>query len=78
MVLFYNQVLKFYDLSQLLFFIITLLNIVNHFRLAKVDIQTQTAYDLASKGLIRAGSNKEPLIYGIKCISLELPNFIIG
>lgn len=48
------------------------------FRLAGLDTQTQTAYELASKGLIRPASSKTPLIYGIKCISLELPNFIIG
>uniref|UniRef100_A0A2S2R3T4 Putative tRNA pseudouridine synthase 2 n=1 Tax=Sipha flava TaxID=143950 RepID=A0A2S2R3T4_9HEMI len=48
------------------------------FHLAKVDTQTQMAYDLATKGLIRPTSSNEPLIYGIKCISLELPNFVIG
>lgn len=47
------------------------------FELANVDTQTQTAYDLATKGLIRPASTKNPLIYGIKCISLDLPNFII-
>lgn len=47
-------------------------------RLAKVDTQTQTAYDLASQGLIRPECTKESLIYGIKCIKLELPNFVIG
>ncbi|VVC35893.1 Pseudouridine synthase, catalytic domain,Pseudouridine synthase II, N-terminal [Cinara cedri] len=47
------------------------------FQLAQVDTQSQMAYDLAIKGLIRPVSNKEPLIYGIKCISLELPHFIV-
>lgn len=52
--------------------------IILHFRVANVDTQTQTAYELATKGLIRPASTKEPLIYGIKCISLDLPNFIVG
>ncbi|XP_050525373.1 pseudouridylate synthase TRUB2, mitochondrial [Daktulosphaira vitifoliae] len=47
------------------------------FELAGVDSQSQTAYELAEKGLIRPSTNKEPLIYGINCIKLELPNFVL-
>ncbi|XP_050424537.1 pseudouridylate synthase TRUB2, mitochondrial [Adelges cooleyi] len=47
------------------------------FELAKVDSQSQTAYNLAAEGLIRPTCNNEPLLYGIKCIKLDLPNFVV-
>lgn len=49
----------------------------NMYELCGVDIQSQAAYDLAAKGLIRPESNEVPLIYGAKCIDFNLPDFII-
>lgn len=42
-----------------------------------VDIKSQTAYELASKGLIRPAENSPPILYGIKCIDFNLPEFTI-
>ncbi|KAI4459447.1 pseudouridine synthase-related [Holotrichia oblita] len=47
------------------------------FELCGVDIQSQTAYELATQGLIRPATSKTPLIYGIKCIDFKLPEFTI-
>lgn len=43
-----------------------------------VDIQSQTAYELAVQGLIKPANSKIPILYGIKCIHFEPPNFTIG
>jgi len=43
-----------------------------------VDIQSQTAYELAVKGLIKPANSKIPLLYGIKCIHFQPPDFTIG
>lgn len=48
------------------------------FRLCGVDIQSQTAYELATQGLMRPATSKTPLIYGIRCIDFKLPEFTIG
>lgn len=47
-------------------------------RLCGVDIQSQTAYELAAKGPIRPANPKIPVIYGIKCVEFNLPDFTIG
>lgn len=48
------------------------------FRLCGVDIQSQTAYELAAKGPIRPLDSEIPVIYGIKCVEFNLPDFTIG
>ncbi|CAH0559662.1 unnamed protein product [Brassicogethes aeneus] len=47
------------------------------FQLCGVDLQSQTAYDLAVQGPIRPANSKVPLLYGIKCIEFTPPNFVI-
>lgn len=49
------------------------------YRAAGVDIQSQQAYELAAKGLIRPkGKESGPIIYGMKCISFNPPEFTLG
>jgi hypothetical protein len=43
-----------------------------------VDIQSQAAYELAVQGLIKPANSKIPLLYGIKCIHFQPPDFTIG
>ncbi|GLV38022.1 uncharacterized protein CBL_07820 [Carabus blaptoides fortunei] len=47
------------------------------FELCGVDIQSQAAYELATSGLIRPSNSKTPLLYGIRCVHFESPNFTI-
>ncbi|KAL1131409.1 hypothetical protein AAG570_011026 [Ranatra chinensis] len=47
------------------------------YQLCGVDLQSEAAYELASKGLVRPVESKLPLIYGIRCVEFEPPNFII-
>lgn len=42
-----------------------------------VDIQSQAAYELAVQGLIKPANSKIPLLYGIKCIHFQPPDFTI-
>lgn len=42
-----------------------------------LDLQTQAAYELACKGLIRPGKPNECVIYGIKCIEFKRNNFTL-
>ncbi|XP_066993412.1 pseudouridylate synthase TRUB2, mitochondrial [Anabrus simplex] len=42
-----------------------------------IDIQSQAAYELAVQGLIRPHDSKIPIIYGIKCVSFDPPNFTL-
>lgn len=51
---------------------------INLFRLSGLDIQSQAAYDLAVKGPIRPADPNVPMIYTIKCINFEPPNFTLG
>lgn len=44
---------------------------------AGVSLQSQEAYELAVKGLLRPTNDGTPVIYGIKCISFERPFFTI-
>ncbi|KAH8372797.1 hypothetical protein KR009_005132 [Drosophila setifemur] len=47
------------------------------YKLCGVDLQTQAAYELACKGLIRPADNSQPIIYGIKLIKFERPHFTL-
>lgn len=41
-------------------------------------MDSQTAYELASQGPFRPANSKLPVIYGIKCVYYEPPNFTLG
>ncbi|KAL1506158.1 hypothetical protein ABEB36_005571 [Hypothenemus hampei] len=47
------------------------------FEMCGVDIQSQTAYELAIQGPIRPANSKIPIIYGIKCIEFQPPEFTV-
>ncbi|KAL3276936.1 hypothetical protein HHI36_012302 [Cryptolaemus montrouzieri] len=47
------------------------------FEICGVDMHSQLAYDLATKGPIRPANSKIPVIYGIKCVHFESPNFTV-
>ncbi|KAM7343691.1 pseudouridylate synthase TRUB2, mitochondrial [Cochliomyia hominivorax] len=47
------------------------------FELCGVDMQSQAAYEIACKGLIRPANNSQPVIYGIKLIDFQKPNFTL-
>ncbi|KAH8389947.1 probable tRNA pseudouridine synthase 2 [Drosophila serrata] len=47
------------------------------FELCGVDLQTQEAYELACKGLLRPSDDSQPVIYGIKLIRFEGPYFTL-
>lgn len=47
------------------------------FELSGVDIQSQAAYELACKGLIRPSNNSQPVIYGIKLVEFHKPYFTL-
>ena len=47
------------------------------FELCGVDLQSQTAYELAVQGLIRPANSTTPIIYGMRCILFDRPEFII-
>ncbi|KAH8267392.1 hypothetical protein KR026_009997 [Drosophila bipectinata] len=47
------------------------------YELCGVDLQTQAAYELACKGLIRPADNTHPVIYGINLIHFERPHFTL-
>lgn len=54
-------------------------NICFIFRHAQIDSQSQEAYELACKGLIRPLENSAvPILYGVRCIDFNLPNFTLG
>ncbi|PSN49976.1 putative tRNA pseudouridine synthase 2 [Blattella germanica] len=42
-----------------------------------IDMQSQTAYDLAVQGLIKPENSKIPLLYSIKCIDFQPPDFTL-
>jgi hypothetical protein len=49
------------------------------FKYLGVDIQSQEAYDLASKGLLKPINKKiPPQIYSLRCIELDRPYFKLG
>ncbi|KAM3956595.1 pseudouridylate synthase TRUB2, mitochondrial [Aphomia sociella] len=47
------------------------------FELTGFHMDSQTTYELASKGLIRPVDNKLPVIYGIKCVHFDPPHFTL-
>ncbi|XP_046420034.1 mitochondrial mRNA pseudouridine synthase Trub2 [Neodiprion fabricii] len=47
------------------------------FELCGVDMQSQAAYDLAIQGPIRPANNKIPMIYAIKCVAFNMPEFTL-
>lgn len=47
------------------------------FEMSGVDMQSQTAYELAVQGLVRPMNSKIPVIYGIKCVEFNGPEFTI-
>lgn len=47
------------------------------FELTGLHMESQTTYDLASKGLIRPANSKLPVIYGVKCVYFDPPNFTL-
>ncbi|XP_069690130.1 pseudouridylate synthase TRUB2, mitochondrial-like isoform X2 [Periplaneta americana] len=47
------------------------------FQQCGVDIQSQTAYELAVQGLIKPANGKIPVLYGIKSVHFEPPDFTI-
>ncbi|KAJ8970909.1 hypothetical protein NQ314_000959 [Rhamnusium bicolor] len=47
------------------------------FEMCGVDMQSQLGYELAIKGLIRPLDGKIPVVYGLKCIEFDGPNFTI-
>nr|CAG4636384.1 EOG090X0AGI [Eubosmina coregoni] len=47
------------------------------FRYCGVDPSSQTAYEMASKGLLRPAVKGPPVIYSIKCILFDPPNFTL-
>lgn len=69
-----------YEIKKITIFFskIIFILMLNLFRLSGLDIQSQTAYDLAVKGPIRPADPKVPMIYTIKCINFEPPYFTLG
>ncbi|XP_078044992.1 pseudouridylate synthase TRUB2, mitochondrial [Augochlora pura] len=47
------------------------------FELSGVDIQSQAAYDLAVKGLLRPQNKAIPMIYTIRCVDFSPPEFTL-
>lgn len=47
------------------------------FELCGVDIQSQSAYEIAKRGLIRPTDKTLPVLYGMKCIEFDRPKFTI-
>jgi len=41
-------------------------------------MQTQAAFQLAAKGLVRPADSNIPMIYNIKCIDFTSPEFTLG
>lgn len=47
------------------------------FELCGVDMQSNTAYEIAKRGLIRPKDNHLPVLYGIKCVQFDRPKFVV-
>lgn len=48
------------------------------FKSCGLDLQSQAAYDIAVQGPIRPADSKMPVLYGIKCVQFQSPDFEIG
>lgn len=47
------------------------------FEMCGIDLQSQSAYDLAVKGRVRPDNVTVPVLYSIKCIQFDRPDFTI-
>lgn len=47
------------------------------FELCGVHMQSNTAYEIAKRGLIRPTDNSLPVVYGIKCVQFDRPKFVV-
>ncbi|XP_014481266.1 PREDICTED: probable tRNA pseudouridine synthase 2 isoform X2 [Dinoponera quadriceps] len=47
------------------------------FELSGIDMQSQAAFELAARGLVRPTDRKIPMIYSIKCIDFTPPEFTL-
>ncbi|XP_011563080.3 pseudouridylate synthase TRUB2, mitochondrial [Plutella xylostella] len=47
------------------------------YELSGVHMESETAYELASRGVIRPSNGKLPVLYGIKCVHFQPPNFTL-
>lgn len=47
------------------------------FELCGVDLRSQTAFEIASRGLIRPAKKDVPVVYGIRCIEFKRPEFVL-
>ncbi|XP_050743881.1 pseudouridylate synthase TRUB2, mitochondrial isoform X2 [Drosophila biarmipes] len=47
------------------------------FELCGVDLQTQEAYEMACRGLLRPANENQPIVYGIKLIHFDRPHFTL-
>ncbi|XP_023230077.1 mitochondrial mRNA pseudouridine synthase Trub2-like [Centruroides sculpturatus] len=47
------------------------------YKYAGVPLESQTAYELASQGIIRPAGKSVALIYNIRCIHFDIPNFTL-
>lgn len=48
------------------------------FRYSQVDLQTQEAYELAVRGLLRPMDKSPPILTGLKIIRFNPPHFTLG
>ncbi|XP_034841543.1 pseudouridylate synthase TRUB2, mitochondrial [Maniola hyperantus] len=47
------------------------------YELSGLHMDSQATYELASEGLLRPANSKLPVIYGIKCVHFDPPNFTL-
>lgn len=47
------------------------------FEMCGVDLRSQTAYEIACRGLIRPAKNDVPVVYGMRCIQFNRPEFVL-
>jgi tRNA U55 pseudouridine synthase TruB len=48
------------------------------YEMCGVDLQSQTAYELAAQGPLRPAEKSVPVIYSLRCIEYKKPFFTIG
>ena len=51
---------------------------LSFFSAAGVRLDSERAYELASKGLVRPEGSSVPIIYSMKCTKLDVPFFDLG
>lgn len=47
------------------------------FEMCGVGIQSEAAFEIAKRGLIRPTDNRIPVLYGMKCIRFNRPEFVV-